>query len=91
MEVDGLPEIADAFGGLLVRTGDSSSFGIARVAGPANAPAWRYEPPVGGAVTSKAVAPDGTIYALESRYTGRTNTDWLNSIFRAAPQESARF
>lgn len=60
------------FGGLLFGIGNGFWEGLARLAGPESVPPWRYESP---AIHATAQAPDGHIYALESRDTGRVNTD----------------
>lgn len=62
----GTPVFGDSFGGLVVELLDENSgdsYALARFAGPASTPPWRYEPL--GTVGEAAQAPDGTIYALE--------------------------
>lgn len=69
----GRPVIGDTFGGLIAQV----AHGLARFAGPAGAPPWRYDSP--GVVYSPAQGADGTVYAIEEvrgiRSTGSGTTD----------------
>lgn len=59
----GTPLMGDAFGGVVARSRGTVS-ALARFAGPATAPPWRYE--VAGDFSAPAQGPDGTIYLVET-------------------------